>query len=219
MLKKITYLFFVVVLAAFTRPSESLASSSEDPDYEEVSYEDLLHRISHQKSYIKQESTSPFDDVLIHAGLGYVTTFSQTSIQGNNFSNQFSGLQLSLGINLFSPHWYSEAAWRNYGVQNRLTQETGLRELDFRIGYQDAINNQLNYRLGTGLATRFFHYSDTAQSINVDATTPAMLINFGLFAKMNEFLSLGGEASFRSPLVSSSDKGSWDLSLQTLTSF
>jgi len=219
MFKKFIYSLSISLVALALWPSQSPARSAEDPEYEEVSYDDLLQRISHKKTYLKQESASPFDDVLIHVGLGYVTAFSQTSIQGNNLSNQFSGLQLSLGINLFSPHWYSEAAWRNYGVQNHFTQETGLRELDFRLGYQDALNGQWNYRLGTGLATRFFHYSDTAKDINIDATTPAMMINFGLFAKMSEFVSLGAEASFRSPLVSSNDKGSWDLSLQTLTSF
>ncbi len=220
MLKQIPRLFSVLILILAALPFQSLGSSAEEPtEYEEVSYEDLLNRISNKKTYLKKETASPFDDVSIHVGLGYVTSFAQASVQGNSISDQYTGLQLSLGINLFSPHWYSEAAWRNYGFHKQLTQETGLRELDFKIGYQSELNTQWKYRLGTGLSTRFMHYSDTAKNINIDATTPALVGSFGMMASMNEVISIGAEASFRSPLVSSTDKGSWDLSLQTIASF
>ncbi len=219
-IKKRVCLNVVVLFLALSLPFKGLAMNSEEtsPDYEEVSYEDLLNRISNKKSYLKKESSSPFDEVLIHFGLAYVTSFSATSIPSNSLSNQLSGLQLSLGINLFSPHWYSEATWRNFGVHSRFSQEISLRELDFRIGFQEDLSAKWKYRLGTGLATRFMHYSDN-KSVNIDATTPALLINFGLFTPISDFVSLGAEVSGRSPLVSSSDRGSWDLSLQSLTSF
>lgn len=211
-------LFFAIILVT---PAKSLATAFDDTstEYEEVSYDDLLGRISNKKSYLKKESVSPFDDVLIHVGLGYVSSFSRTSIPENQLSNQLSGLQLSLGINLFSPRWYSEANWRNFGVYSRFAQEISLRELDFRIGFQDELSAKWKYRLSTGLATRFLHFSDAQKSISMDTTTPAMIVSFGIFASLSDYVSLGAETSMRSPLVSSTDKGSWDLSLQTLTSF
>ena len=220
MFKKIFSLISLMMLTLTLMPIQSRGSSVDDPpEYEEVSYEDLLHRISNKKTTLKKETSSPFDDVLIHAGLGYVMSFAQTSIQGENTSEHYAGLQLSLGINLFSPHWYSEAAWRNFGVHKKLTQESSLRELDFKLGYQNQLSPPWTYRLSTGLSTRFMHFSDLSRDLNVDSTTPALLGSFGLMAKMNEVISIGADISYRSPLVPSNDRGSWDMGLQTMASF
>lgn len=201
--------------------SISLASSDDatETEYEEVSYEDLLGRIANKKSYLKSESSSPFDDILIHTGLGYVTTFSEAALPNDNISPRLAGIQLTLGINLFNPNWYSEANWRNFGTSTSLSHEVSLRELDFRIGYLNSLDHNWNYKIGTGLSTRFFHYSNPTKALSYDSTTPALMIHFATMNSINKYLSFGAEISMQSPLTASYDRGGWNLGLLTQGSF
>lgn len=209
---------FLILVGTLT-PCFGRAAATAESEYEEVSYDDLLARISNKKTYLKQESGSPFDDVLIHVGIGYITSFSETSIPNDNISNRLSGIQLTLGINLFNPNWYSEANWKNYGVNSSASQEVSLRELDFRIGYMNSLSESWNYKIGTGLATRFLHFSNPSKLINYDSTTPALLAHFGLFNMISKSLSFGAEVSMESPLTASYDRGGWNLGFLTQGSF
>jgi len=213
------YFWIFTILVSFVSTFVQAAEADDSGEVEEITYEQLVDRISQKKSILKSETLSAFDDVLIHASLGFVNSFSKAEVAGQITDNHHSGLQLSLGVNLFSPRWYSEAVWRNFGYQNQNGQEIGLRELDFRVGHQDDLSSRWRYRMGTGLVTRFLRISDAKKSVDIDATTPGLLVNFGLYASMNQFISLGGETSYRSPLVASQDRGSWDFTLQAITSF
>ncbi len=214
----ISLLFFMAINLNL---SIGLASTEDttDAEYEEVSYEDLLGRIANKKSYLKSESTSPFDDVVIHTGLGYVTTFSEATLPNDNISPRLTGIQLTLGINLFNPNWYSEANWRNFGTTSSSSHEVNLRELDFRIGYMNSLDQSWNYKIGTGLSTRFFHYSNPAKAISYDSTTPALMIHFAAMNSINKYVSFGAEISMQSPLTASYDRGGWNLGVLTQGSF
>lgn len=91
--------------------------------------------------------------------------------------------------------------------------------MDFRIGYTNDLSSHWNYKIGTGLATRFMHFSDNQKFISYDSTTPALLAQFGVYNSLSRNISIGSEVSMQSPLATSLDRGGWALSLQTQGSF
>ena len=210
---------FLLLTLSFVQLTPAFGGMPSGSDVEELTYDQILDRLSKKKSDLKKVAHSSFDDIKIHAALGYVTSYSKMEIQGSNKDQNHHGLQLSLGIDLFSPRWFSEANWRNFGYQNLGSIEVGLRELDFQVGYQNLIASSTQYRIALGLATRFLNYGDHGNNLHISETTPALAICVGLSSEISSFISAGLQSSYRSPLTSSSDKGGLDIGMQMMASF
>ncbi len=207
----------LITLSLFTLPTLVQAASSSD--YEEVSYDDLLNELSAKKQTLVRSNTSSFDDTRIHAGVGYVNAFTNISASGQNFNRHANGIQLSVGMDLFTPEWYSEAVLRNYGVSTSGSEEFTLREVDLKIGYTNKLEGIWNYTLSSGLSNRFMKFSDSAKGISVDDTTPSLVVSTGFLAQVHKNLSIGGEVSARSAMVNrTSDKNSFDFAIRINTS-
>ncbi len=105
-----TLQFVLISLSLFSTPTLVQAANSDgkSDEYEEVSYDDLLNELSAKKKHLTKKQESSFDDVRLHAGIGYSNTFTNIAAQNQNFNRHASGIQLSLGMDLFSPNWYSE---------------------------------------------------------------------------------------------------------------
>jgi len=192
------------------------AYESKNSDYEEVSYEDLVNELSQQNKIAANKNTpARFDsgDMKIHAGVGYATSFSSVSF-GDSTSNRFlSGVQLSLGIDIFSQHLFSEVVFKNFGIDSRATDSLSVKQLDLRLGYRDQVSGPWGYKLGAGLSNRYIKY--TANEVSENSTVPALSIHGAMEAIVSRSLSLGLEVAGRTPLVEQkSDRGSLDMSLR-----
>jgi hypothetical protein len=137
--------------------------------------------------------------------------------QDSTINEHSSGIQLSLGIDLFSPNWYSEGIFKNYGVSTKGTQELKLREFDLKIGYTNTLKSIWSYSLSTGLSNRFLTFSDKSKNINIDETTPSLIISTGIKAQLHKNLSLGAEISAHSAFVDTADRNSADIALRLTT--
>ncbi len=191
-------------------------------EYEEVSYDDLVNQISHRKSQInsRQETSANFDNLLIHAGIGLVTTATSINYQGNDNLKYQNGFELSMGIDLFSENWATEGVIRNFGQSTSGSETRSLRELDLKILYRSSPLNKFGFRAGAGLGTRYFKLSDSANGASIDDTTPTALAFGGLDVYLSKNVSLGIEAGLRSAMVSSTtDKNSIDTALHLDTYF
>lgn len=198
--------------------SSSTLGSSDD-ETQELSYEDLLGRLKTHKSKIKKEQYHPYDDLFIHTSLGLVSSFSTFNWQNKSYSWQQNGINLGLGADLFSRLWYTEGVFRNYGVSSSSGQELTLRQLDFRIGYKDELQNPFKYHLGFGLSTRSLKITNIYTRASAEETTPAMLLYGRLMAQPNPNVSLGLDVTGRTPFVSSGvDRGSVEIGLLTVLS-
>lgn len=208
----------LVAFSFFSAPTlvQAAASSS---DYEEVSYDDLLNELSSKKKNFVKKEQSSFDDVRLHAGIGYANSFTNISTQNENFSRHASGIQLSVGMDLFSANWYSEGVFRNYGLTSSGSEEFTLREVDLKIGYTNNLQSIWSYSLSSGLSNRFLRFSDSSRGISVDDTTPSLVISSGMTAQLHKNLSIGAEIGARSALVNrTADKNSVDFALRLTTS-
>lgn len=188
-------------------------------DYEEVSYDDLLTELSAKRRTLTNTQTSSFDTVRIHAGVGYANSFTNISAQKQNFNRHATGIQVSLGMDLFSPNWYAEGVLRNFGVTTIGDEELDLRELDLKLGYTNKLENIWSFTLSTGLANRFLRFSDATKNIDVNSTTPSVIVSTGFFAQVHKNISFGAEVSGHSAVISrTADKSSFDFAFRINTS-
>lgn len=209
----------LVILPLMTLPTLVQAVNNSKEDYEEVSYDDLLNELSAKKKNMASGQTSSFDDVRLHAGIGYVNGFTNISAGNSNYNRHANGIQLSLGMDLFSPNWYSEGVFKNYGVTSSGSEELTLRELDLKIGYTNKLESIWSYNIATGLSNRFLQFTDTAKDVRVDDTTPSLIISTGFAAQVHRHLSIGAEVSAHTAMVNkTADKNSFDFAFRLSTS-
>ncbi len=183
--------------------------------YEEVSYDDLVRQIStKKKNMVDQSQPHPFDQVLIHTGFGYVNSFTVMEINNRESQKYQNGIELSLGVDLFSENWYAETSFRNFGITSYGTEEIILKELDLKIGYKERLKKPLIFKIDGGLANRYLKISDSDREISINDTTPMLMGTVGLAAEFNPYTSLGLNLSGKSALISrTADKSAFDFSL------
>ncbi|MGZ3774841.1 MAG: hypothetical protein ACXVCY_12085 [Pseudobdellovibrionaceae bacterium] len=188
-------------------------------DYEEVSYDDLLNELNAKKSRLAQKETSSFDEIRLHAGIGYANSFTNIATQNQYFTRHATGIQLAVGMDLFSPNWYSEGIFKNYGVTTYGSEEMSLREFDLKLGYTNKLQSIWNYSISSGLSNRFLHFKDFSKNIDIDSTTPSLIVSTGFSAQVLKNVSLGTEVSVHSAIISqTADKNSFDFAFRLTTS-
>lgn len=210
---------FVLVASSVIFTSTLVQAASDGRgDYQEVSYDDLLNELSAKKRTVIPKSSSDLDDVRLHAGIGYANSFTNIATQNQNFSRHAAGIQLSVGMDLFSPNWYSEGVFRNYGQNSSGAEEFSLREIDLKIGYTNKLESIWSYTLSSGLSNRFLKFSD-GKGLSVDETTPSLVISTGFMGQVHKNLSIGAEVGARSAVVNrTADKNSFDFAFRLTTS-
>jgi hypothetical protein len=190
-------------------------------EYEEVSYADLVQKLNRKKTSLKSlDESHSLDQIMIHAGAGLVSGLATYTYGGSEQVRQHSGIQLSFGIDLFSPSWMAEAALRNFGTGQSGTETRSLRETSMKIYYRSLSQKSTRLRFGTGIATRYLKVSDDFNGLAINETTPAFLGSVGIDSYINKNFSLGIEGMFRTAMLGSTfDKNSFDLMLRFDTYF
>ena len=193
------------------------SSYGSNKDYEEVSYDDLLNELTSKKQKIQQDNNT--DTPRLHAGIGYANSFSNISTNGQHFSRNATGIQLSVGTDLISQEWYAEGIFRNYGSNSNGAEDFGLRELEAKIGYTNLLKDVWHYTISSGVSERFLKFSDPTRNIDVNESTPELVISTGIFAQVHRNLSVGAEVSGRTAMVNkTSDQNSFDFAFRLNTS-
>ncbi|MGE5086734.1 MAG: hypothetical protein ACM3MG_10570 [Bacillota bacterium] len=206
------------LITLMTLSTSTMVQAASGRDYEEVSYEDLVGELSHKKDILTQSQNSA-NAPKTHIGIGYANSFSNIAANGQNFNRYSSGVQLSYGMDMGSPRWYTEGIFRNYGSNSNGTEDFSLRDLELKAGYTNIIQNIWNYSLSTGLSTRFMKFSDSSRNINVDETTPSLVVSSGIFAQIHRNVSIGAEVSARTAMTNKpADKDSFDFAFRLNTS-
>ena len=189
-------------------------------DYEEVTYDSLLNELTLKKnrSITKQNNNYRFNDIQIHAGFGLLGSVSSIKTNEGQFSRYQDGLQLSMGIDLFSANWAAEGVFRNFGSEKRDNENLSLREFDLKVIYRNKTSDRIGYRIGGGLTTRYLKYNSPTQ--NVNDSTPFSLVSFGMDSFITKNMSIGLETSLRTSMITRTiDKNAVDVALRLDTYF
>ncbi|MBL7543576.1 MAG: hypothetical protein JNL11_07145 [Bdellovibrionaceae bacterium] len=208
MIKTFLTLLSILLFLSFLQPAAAQTSETE-----EYSYEELLDKIkTKQKKYIKSTASTPWDQIYLYPSFAIIQAYTKIS-DGISPNFYHSGLQISLGMDLFSEHWFSETAFRNFGASKTETKELFLKELDFKIGHKNYLSDQIEYRFSLGVSTRTIRLSDETTGFHQESKNPALISSVGILSTLpNSPILLGLEFNYRSLLVANEfDKGSMGL--------
>ncbi len=189
--------------------------------YEEVGYESLLQELSQKRQRQTTNNEDPFESLLLHANVGLITSMTSLHLQGADTQRFQNGMQIGLGIDLFSPYWSAEVQFRNYGLQSNGTETRGLREFDLNLNYMTSSRSApTSFRITAGLGTRYYKLVDPFHNYNFEQTTPSFLGGLGLDLHLNKLVTAGFQIGARTSMVSNTiDKNSLDASFRIDTSF
>ncbi len=191
-----------------------------EPAYEEVTYDDLVNQISKKRKQLSPNSSPQLDELKIYAGVGLITGVNSVRVLGSESYKYQNGFQISLGIDLFSPFFASEAVLRNFGQSHSGSETRSFREFDLKFLYHNRIDSQVGFRAGAGLGTRYFKLSDPVSGADINDSTPTSVLFSGIDVFASSALTLGFEAGFRSAMITSTaDKNAVDFTFRIDTQF
>jgi hypothetical protein len=207
-------LLFAAVLSLLT--PKALAATDLDDD-EMVGYEQILKELSGSPTSTTRGSArieeDPFANIMIHGGVGMVSTFGQAHVPDGSIQYSQQGIQATLGIDLFSPNWVAECSARSFARADYQDADMSLREFDIKFLYRDVISKGIGYRMGAGVAARYMTIN--FMGTNTEYTTPASVIGGGLDLNFTKHVSVGVDVSSRNSLVAETgDRSSVDATLR-----
>jgi hypothetical protein len=156
-----------------------------------------------------------FDSVVFHGGVGLAgLAESLTLPDGKQIYVGQRGIQISFGIDLFSPNWLAEGTYRSFAQAENSQVQVGLQEFEMKFLYKDRIAPQIGIRVGGGLSARYMTVIEPAANAVV-YTTPSGVGTLGLDCFLNDKLSVGVDVSGRSAMISDTpDKSSVDATMR-----
>jgi hypothetical protein len=142
------------------------------------------------------------------------------NIKHNNGDSTYAaqrGVEVSLGIDLFSRYWIAEGAFRNYGQQKFENARLSLKEFDLKVIHRDLIAQGWAYRLGGGIAARYLSvdYQGPGLKYGEDFQTPASVLQGGIESILSKRITLGVDLAWKSSMIEDTpDQTSYEVVLR-----
>ena len=209
---------FALALVAINAFHATSQAATEYDDENMIGYEQILKELSRDNAGTIQGSAprnqDPFANIMIHGGVGFVSTFGQVHLPGETIHLNQNGVQATLGIDLFSQNWFAEGSARSFSEAAYGSSQVALREFDLKVYYRDRITKTVGYRLGAGLAARYMTIDSTLNG-HTEFTTPASVVSGGLEIYVTRSVSLGGEMAARNAMIGDTgDRSSLDATVR-----
>lgn len=182
---------------------------------EEMNFDDIVSDLRGSTEG-KLGPVDPFDDIMIHAGLGLATSYlSVRPEMGGRQTGFLTGVEANFGIDLFSRSWQAETSLRSFNSEKFSNDFTAsLKEFDLKIMHTLSISSKMKLRMGGGLAARYMKV-DSNLAVQNEYTTPASIFDGALRAQLTPALGIGAEVSLRNALISESiDRSSLNAALR-----
>lgn len=144
----------------------------------------------------------------------HLTMVSPNGIEQTGF---MKGVEINLGIDLFSKYWLAEGSLRSFGEEEFSHSNASLKEFDLKLTYHNQLFPYIKVRTGGGIAARYLTYTDldASPATKVEYTTPSSLIYAGIQAELSRMMSLGLELSYRNTMIEETvDKSALDASVR-----
>lgn len=178
------------------------AFSYEDEDFGNYEdYDSIVGDLSSHTTTHKSGDLFDLDSMKLHAGFGFNNTLIDLKSHGNNPSKvTLQGIQLSLGIDLFSPNVITEVGLINYNSESKESYRYSLKEFDIKTYYRYHLNRFFALRGGMGLGVRYFDVSSPDEG-TLEYTNPVSQILMGGEAKLGKQLSFVTELSYKNSMT------------------
>lgn len=200
-------------------PVLSWAQQAEDEVDDTYGYDYIVNQLSENTVKAPAYEPDPFESVRFHFGVGFTNELLQVEKSHGSTTAYMNGIDISLGINLFTPEWIAEGSIKNYNHANSGSSEFQLREFELKTIYQSKLTKSWSYRFGGGLTARFLS-SDYETGRNESYSTPSILILGGFVRDLSKNFSFHTDIGYKNALVSDSiDKNALDLTLRVNAEF
>lgn len=227
------FFFMTAAFVTFTPAISTAAPGYDDDSNDYVGYDSIVDDL--QKQTAKQPSTSktsakknwfssnapgadPFENVWIHAGVGFAQTTETLSLpNGNGAYMSGRGVQAAVGIDILGPNLSAEGAVRTFGETEDSATKVSLKEFDLKVLYRTR-RSSLGIRAGAGLSARYMTVRSGTDTY--DITTPASIVTVGGDFYFTSQVSVGIDVATRNAMISESfDKTSYDGTIRLDTHF
>jgi opacity protein-like surface antigen len=183
--------------------------------------EDLYIPQTTKKTLHPDHEDSVFDDVRLHAGVAYLTSFQDVPTgNGTRERGGLNGFDLNFGIDLFSPNWIAEGHVMNFPEASIGSSRVSSNGFELRILYDTPIAEGLTVHGGAGIASRSFNIKTTTVSNNLtrrfdkNIQAGATSLVGGLDYWPSGQLSIGAEVSNHFPMTSDQDPNTMELAIK-----
>lgn len=206
------------------QPSESDDSSSDDMSYDaivdQLGRENSARQASSRAKILRNTSTDPFDNVLMHGGIGVANYIQRVRLSdGTSYTMNQRGIQAALGLDLFSPNWMAEGTARSFGEEGNSRVRSSVQEFELKVIYKDRTSKHLGYRAGLGLTGRYLTIKEQGLA-EAKYTTPSSVATVGGDFFVSDKFSVGADLNARTALIGETiDKNSFDATLRMDTHF
>lgn len=211
-------MYLISSLIVFFISQATLAATYDYEESEGLDYDSLVRKLSQNEKNSTDPDYDPFANVKIHAGVGFANSvYTVNHTNGDKTYAAGRGVQVALGIDLFSRNWLAEGTFRNYGESRFENATISLKEFDLKLLYQSRFSQLWSLRFGAGLAARYMDISYTGKSTKYAKSydTPASVLQTGLFTHLSQAITIGADASVRNAMIEESpDRSSYDLTLR-----
>lgn len=208
--------FLFIFPFALTGTLDAASAAYAEDEETEIGYETIVSELSRVKTRgrdLSEDEDDLFDTVKIHTGVGLMQSLVRVRSAGGEIEGFLRGVQATLGIDLFSRNWFAEGAIRSFSEEPMEQAKIQLREFDLKIVYRSNPYNLFGFRGGAGLAARNLKLIEAGTTSNF--STPASVLLTGVDINISSKLSLGGEVSYRTAMVSdSADRNSFDIAVK-----
>lgn len=207
-LKRVFLSFFYTLAVSLFNVDPCLATMDSSTRMEEVPFDEFIKELNSKVSLKDRERNSigyvdPYENLQLHLSMGLVQTMNSLLIGNKSISRLEDGIQLGLGIDLFSPEWVAEGLLKNYGQSTQNESSLALREFDLRLSYlQKDPQHKLKLRLSNGLGARYLRYTSKWSGFSQYQTTPIYLMGLGLLIPVGSHFNLGIEVQGYLTLIS-----------------
>ncbi|MEK6556262.1 MAG: hypothetical protein AABZ31_13530 [Bdellovibrionota bacterium] len=219
-MKKNNAALFSLFGLTLTLLAAPLVQASEDYS----SYDDIIKNLKGSEISAAYSGTakSDFDSIKIHAGAGLVNSNLRLDTPKGLASNAtVRGVELFVGIDLFSPAWIAEGAVRTFTSERFSGTTLSLREFDLKVISRNQISKTMFWRAGAGMSARYLDFAEKPAQLEKRAyTTPASEFVAGLGAQFSPAFSAGIDLSYKNSLINDTiDKSSVDGNIRLTGTF
>ena len=185
--------FSIAIALLFT---SILASANE----QFIGYDSIVEELNSSKTQSKNYK-DPFQNVLIHSGVGFALALASLDRQGKTFQGILQGVEINMGIDLFSKVWMAEGSFRTLGDSSfKENIDIKLTEFDLKFVYRSYVSRLMKMRFDFGLAARYLDFSNKTDS-EENYTTPSSIASLGLEANISNNITFGAVVSYRSAIT------------------
>ena len=214
---------FVTVLArpVWAEVDESDATSS---DEEIQNYDAIVKDLSKapvqakSRAKIASSNSESFENTTIHAGVAYANMIETLDTPKEKIYVGQAGVQVSLGIDLFSEHLSSEGTLLTFGDQSYGRSTIAVREFDLMFYGKGMLAPNIRGKIGGGIAGRYLTL--TQNGVNLQYSTPSSVLSLGADYYFANVFSLGGELAMRNAMTGETiDERSYTMLIRLDTHF